>query len=81
LPEDPPPPGRTGLSCQPASTAVSTLGPVRRRHLGLAHLVTAGNRADVSGNYLMQFWQDDDATDVMELYVESIGITCNFSRL
>lgn len=81
LTEDPPPPGRIGLFCQSASTAVSILGSVRRRHLGLAHLVSAGNRADVSGNDLMQFWQDDDATDVVALYLESIGNPRKFSRV
>ncbi|WP_203670139.1 GNAT family N-acetyltransferase [Cellulomonas pakistanensis] len=81
LTEDPPPAGRIGLFCQSASTAVSILGSVRRRHLGLAHLVSAGNRADVSGNDLMQFWQDDDSTDVVALYLESIGNPRKFSRV
>jgi acyl-CoA synthetase (NDP forming)/RimJ/RimL family protein N-acetyltransferase len=81
LAEEPPPPGRIGLFCQSASTAVSILGSVNRRHLGLAHLVSAGNRADVSGNDLMQFWQDDDSTDVVALYLESIGNPRKFSRV
>lgn len=81
LTEDPPPPGRIGLFCQSAPTAVSMLGSVRRRHLGLAHLVSAGNRADVSGNDLMQFWQEDDGTDVVALYLESIGNPRKFSRV
>ncbi len=81
LTEDPPPPGRIGLFCQSAPTAVSVLGSVRRRHLGIAHLVSAGNRADVSGNDLMQFWQDDDTTDVVALYLESIGNPRKFSRV
>lgn len=78
---DPPPPGRIGIFCQSAATAVSILASVRRRGLGLAHLVSAGNRADVSGNDLMQFWQDDDATDVVALYLESIGNPRKFSRV
>lgn len=81
LAEDAPPPGRIGIFCQSAPTAVSILASVRRRHLGLAHLVSAGNRADVSGNDLMQFWQDDDSTDVVALYLESIGNPRKFSRV
>lgn len=81
LGEDPPPRGRIGLFCQSAPTAVSVLASVRRRGLGLAHLVSAGNRADVSGNDLMQFWQDDDSTDVVALYLESIGNPRKFSRV
>ncbi|HEY0186033.1 MAG TPA: GNAT family N-acetyltransferase [Cellulomonas sp.] len=81
LAADPPPPGRIGIFCQSAATAVSILASVNRRRLGLAHLVSAGNRADVSGNDLMQFWQDDDATDVVALYLESIGNPHKFSRV
>lgn len=78
---DPPPPGTLGLFCQSAPMAVSLLASVRRRHLGLAQFVSAGNRADVSGNDLMQFWRDDDATQVVGLYLESIGNPRKFSRV
>ena len=81
LAEEPPPPGRIGLFCQSAATAVSILASVRRRGLGLAHLVSAGNRADVSGNDLMQFWQEDESTDVVALYLESIGNPRKFARV
>lgn len=78
---NPPPPGTLGLFCQSAPMAVSMLASVRRRHLGLAQFVSAGNRADVSGNDLMQFWRDDDATQVVGLYLESIGNPRKFSRV
>ncbi|GIG24409.1 GNAT family N-acetyltransferase [Cellulomonas denverensis] len=81
LAEEPPPPGRIGLFCQSAANAVSILASVRRRGLGLAHLVSAGNRADVSGNDLMQFWQEDESTDVVGLYLESIGNPRKFARV
>jgi acyl-CoA synthetase (NDP forming)/RimJ/RimL family protein N-acetyltransferase len=78
---DPPPPGTLGLFCQSAPMAVAMLASVRRRHLGLAQFVSAGNRADVSGNDLMQFWRDDDSTTVVGLYLESIGNPRKFSRV
>lgn len=78
---DPPPPGTLGLFCQSAPMAVAMLASVRRRHLGLAQFVSAGNRADVSGNDLMQFWRDDEATKVVGLYLESIGNPRKFSRV
>ena len=78
---DPPPSGTLGLFCQSAPMAVALLASVRRRHLGLAQFVSAGNRADVSGNDLMQFWRDDDATQVVGLYLESIGNPRKFSRV
>ncbi|MBF0686223.1 MAG: GNAT family N-acetyltransferase [Cellulomonas sp.] len=77
----PPRPGRVGLFCQSAPLAVTLLAAVERRGLGLAQLVSAGHRADVSGNDLMQFWGEDEDTDVVALYLESIGNPRKFSRV
>ncbi|MFD7921439.1 GNAT family N-acetyltransferase [Streptomyces sp. NPDC059740] len=48
---------------------------------GLSTFVSAGNRADVSGNDLLQYWYDDPTTDVVLLYLESIGNPRKFTRL
>ena len=53
----------------------------RGRGLGLSTFVSAGNRADVSGNDLLQYWEEDDATEVVLLYLESIGNPRKFSRI
>lgn len=76
-----PPEGRIGLFCQSAPMAVAMLDAVRTRGLGVAQLVSAGNRADVSGNDLMQFWSDDERTDVVGLHLESIGNPRKFTRV
>ncbi|NYD84547.1 GNAT family N-acetyltransferase [Cellulomonas oligotrophica] len=76
-----PRPGRIGLFCQSAPLAVTLLAAVERRRLGLAQFVSAGHRADVSGNDVMQFWGEDDGTDVIGLYLESIGNPRKFSRV
>ncbi|GIG41006.1 GNAT family N-acetyltransferase [Cellulomonas phragmiteti] len=81
LVDRPPRAGRLGLFCQSAPLAVTLLAAVERRGLGLAQLVSAGHRADVSGNDLMQFWGEDDDTDVVALYLESIGNPRKFSRV
>jgi acyl-CoA synthetase (NDP forming)/RimJ/RimL family protein N-acetyltransferase len=49
--------------------------------LGLSSFLALGNRADVSGNDLLQYWEGDDATDVVGMYIESFGNPRNFSRL
>jgi acyl-CoA synthetase (NDP forming)/RimJ/RimL family protein N-acetyltransferase len=81
LAAEPPAPGRIGLFCQSAPLAVAVLAAVRRRGIGLSQFVSAGHRADVSGNDLMQFWADDDGTDVVGLYLESLGNPRKFSRV
>ncbi len=74
-------PGRIGVFCQSASAAVPLLAAVARRAAGISQFVSAGNRADVSGNDLLQFWRTDPATDVACLYLESIGNPRKFSRV
>jgi acyl-CoA synthetase (NDP forming)/GNAT superfamily N-acetyltransferase len=76
-----PPRGRAGFFCQSGALGVAILEKVARRGLGLSTFVSAGNRADVSGNDLLQYWEEDDATEVVLLYLESIGNPRKFSRL
>ncbi|WP_024288074.1 GNAT family N-acetyltransferase [Cellulomonas sp. KRMCY2] len=76
-----PRPGRLALFCQSAPLAVGLLASARRRELGLSTFVSSGNRADVSGNDVMQFWGADESTDVVGLYLESIGNPRKFARV
>ena len=76
-----PPPGRVGFFCQSGALGTAILESVSRRGLGLSTFVSAGNRADVSGNDLLQYWQEDSATEVVLLYLESIGNPRKFSRI
>ncbi|MCP2283940.1 Acyl-CoA synthetase (NDP forming) [Promicromonospora umidemergens] len=76
-----PRPGRVGLFSQSAPVAVTASETVKRRGLGLSTLVSAGHRADVSGNDVMQYWQDDPHTDVVCLYLETLGNPRKFSRI
>ncbi|MCP2265691.1 Acyl-CoA synthetase (NDP forming) [Promicromonospora thailandica] len=76
-----PRPGRVGLFSQSAPATVTAVETVKRRGLGLSTLVSAGHRADVSGNDVMQYWQDDPHTDVALLYLETLGNPRKFSRI
>ncbi len=76
-----PPSGRVGFFCQSGALGVAILETVSRRGLGLSTFVSAGNRADVSGNDLLQYWEEDAATEVVLLYLESIGNPRKFSRI
>ena len=51
------------------------------RGLGLSAFVSIGNKADVSTNDLLEWWEDDDATEAILLYVESFGNPRRFGRL
>ncbi|MEY8040633.1 GNAT family N-acetyltransferase [Saccharopolyspora cebuensis] len=73
--------GRTGFFCQSGALGVAILATATERGLGLSTFVSAGNRADVSGNDLLQYWQTDPSTDVVLLYLESFGNPRKFARL
>ncbi len=57
------------------------IAQAREEGIGISSFVALGNRADVSGNDLLQYWEDDEHTDVVGLYIESFGNARHFSRL
>ena len=73
--------GGLGLFSQSAAIGVSLYAASSRRRMGISTFLSAGNRADVSGNDMMQFWEDDTGTTAVALYLESIGNPRKFSRL
>src|SRR4051812_25329055 len=73
--------GRVGLFCQSGAVSVSVLENAEQRALGVSTFVSAGNRADVSGNDCMQYWEEDPRTAVVGLYLESMGNPRKFSRV
>jgi acyl-CoA synthetase (NDP forming)/GNAT superfamily N-acetyltransferase len=76
-----PPAGRAGFFCQSGALGVAVLGEAARRGLGVSSFVSAGNRADVSGNDLLQYWEGDPATEIALLYLESFGNPRKFARI
>ena len=76
-----PPRGRLGFFAQSGALGVALLDNAAQRGLGISSFVSAGNRVDVSGNDLMQFWEDDPSTDAVMLYLETIGNPRKFSRV
>ncbi|MCW2946632.1 MAG: CoA-binding domain protein [Actinoallomurus sp.] len=73
--------GPVGFFSQSGALGIAILRWAAERDLGLSTFVSAGNRADVSGNDLMQYWEEDPATTVVLLYLESIGNPRKFTRL
>lgn len=76
-----PGPGIAGFFCQSGALGIAILADAAARGLGISTFVSAGNRADVSGNDLLQYWETDSATKVVLLYLESFGNPRKFARL
>ncbi|MFF9178537.1 GNAT family N-acetyltransferase [Streptomyces sp. NPDC014793] len=82
-----PRPGRIGLFAQSGAIGIALLSRLHRRGggvtgvTGVSTFVSSGNRADVSGNDVLQYWYDDPETDVALMYLETIGNPRKFNRL
>ncbi|HZR94236.1 MAG TPA: GNAT family N-acetyltransferase [Gaiellaceae bacterium] len=75
------PAGRIAVSSQSGALGLALLERARERGLGFSAFVSVGNKADVSSNDLLEWWEDDDATDLVVLYLESFGNPRKFGRL
>ena len=76
-----PPRGNVALLSQSGALGLALLDFARSLKLGLSTFVSVGNKADVSSNDLIQYWEQDPSTDVILLYLESFGNPRKFARL
>jgi acetate---CoA ligase (ADP-forming) len=73
--------GNIGFSSQSGALGVALLEAAEANGLGLSAFVSIGNKADVSTNDLLEWWEDDEGTAVVLMYVESFGNPRRFGRL
>ena len=76
-----PPAGNIAISSQSGALGIALINRARQLGLGVSSFASVGNKADVSGNDLLQYWESDDATDVILLYLEGFGNPRRFSRI
>jgi acetate---CoA ligase (ADP-forming) len=76
-----PPAGRVAFSSQSGALGLAILELASARRVGLSSFVSVGNKADVSSNDLLEYWEADDRTSVILLYLESFGNPRRFARL
>jgi acetate---CoA ligase (ADP-forming) len=75
------PPGPIAFSSQSGALGLALLEKASERRLGFSAFVSIGNKADVSSNDLLEWWEDDDETKLVLLYLESFGNPQKFARL
>jgi acetate---CoA ligase (ADP-forming) len=73
--------GSIGFSSQSGALGLALIEAAGARGLGLSGFVSIGNKADVSSNDLLEWWEDDEATTLVLLYLESFGNPRKFARL
>ena len=75
------PAGNVGLSSQSGALGLALLEAADSRGVGVSGFVSIGNKADVSSNDLLEYWEDDPDTALVLLYLESFGNPRKFGRL
>ena len=76
-----PPAGSIAMSTQSGALGLAILDYTRQLDIGISSFVSVGNKADVSVNDLLEYWEHDPRTSVILLYVESFGNPSKFSTL
>lgn len=74
-------PGNVGFLSQSGALGLGLIDHANRLGLGLSTFVSVGNKADLSGNDFLCYWEGDEATDVILLYLESLGNPRRFARI
>jgi acetate---CoA ligase (ADP-forming) len=75
------PAGKIGFSSQSGALGLAMLEAAEATGLGVTSFVSVGNKADVSSNDLLEWWEDDEETEMVVLYLESFGNPRAFSRI
>ena len=74
-------PGKIGFLSQSGALGIAIIDYANRLGLGMSTFVSVGNKADISGNDLIQYWESDDNTNLILLYLESFGNPRKFARI
>ena len=73
--------GSVGFLSQSGAVGLAVMSETGRRGIGLSSFVSVGNKADISGNDMLSYWDEDPRTNVILLYLESFGNPRRFSHL
>jgi acetyl coenzyme A synthetase (ADP forming)-like protein len=76
-----PPAGNVAFMSQSGALGLSILDYAETLGIGISMFVSVGNKADVSGNDLLEYWKDDPGTSLILLYIESFGNPQKFVEL
>lgn len=76
-----PPTGNVAIASQSGAVGLALLDDAQNYGIGISHFASMGNKADISGNDLLEYWEHDPGTRVILLYLESLGNTVRFMEI
>jgi len=68
-----PPTGHVAFMSQSGALGLAILNVARKMNIGFSFFASVGNKADIGANDLLAYWEDDERTRVLALYLESFG--------
>jgi len=73
--------GKIGFISQSGALGEAILANARELNLGISMFASTGNKADVSSNDLLEYWEDDPSVSVILMYLESFGNPAHFTKI
>jgi len=73
--------GKVGFMSQSGALGEAILDYSNQIKLGFSMFASVGNKADVSGNDLLEYWRDDPNTEIILLYLENFGDPNRFTKV
>ena len=73
--------GRIAFMSQSGALGIAILNIARQLDIGFSYFVSMGNKTNVSGNNLLEYWEDDPQTDLILMYLESFGNAKRFMQI
>ncbi len=74
-------PSKIGFISQSGALGEAILASARDLNLGISMFASTGNKADISGNDLLEYWEHDPSISLILMYIESFGNPANFTRI
>lgn len=74
-------PGGIGFVSQSGALGAAVLKTVEQNDIGLSQFISIGNKADVSGNVVLDYWRDNPDVRVITVYLESFGNPKKFMEI
>lgn len=76
-----PPTGRVAIASESGGLGLAVIMAAQRMNLGLSSFVSLGNHTDVTATDLLEYWEQDPATDVILLYLETLAHPQRFRQI
>ncbi|MGB5107619.1 MAG: acetate--CoA ligase family protein [Candidatus Zixiibacteriota bacterium] len=73
--------GKIGLISQSGALGEAILAQAQEINLGLSMFASIGNKADIDGNHIIEYWRDDPTVEIILLYLENFGDPRTFSKV